>query len=162
MSPQFVEALVCRWIAIPCTTCTCDEMQLSSSVGAVVGEREWPISEGVFQVRLKNCEALKSLLLEFRHLDEDFQICHHKCIFATFATNGALHWPSRWAKFVSKFDLLKGYLQVPLSLRAQEISAFRTPSDPYSYKVMPFGLHDATATFQQLMNLVVEGLSVCV
>ncbi len=31
-------------------------------------------------------------------------------------------------KFVSKFDLLKGYWQVPLSKRAQEVSAFTTPS----------------------------------
>lgn len=32
------------------------------------------------------------------------------------------------AKFVSKFDLLKGYWQVPLTARAREISAFITPS----------------------------------
>lgn len=44
------------------------------------------------------------------------------------------------AKFVSKFDLLKGYWQVPLSQRAQEISSFVTPSGLYSCKVMPFGL----------------------
>jgi hypothetical protein len=31
------------------------------------------------------------------------------------------------AKFVSKFDLLKGYWQVPLSRRACEVSAFVTP-----------------------------------
>lgn len=30
-------------------------------------------------------------------------------------------------KFVSKFDLLKGYWQVPLSAKAKEISAFATP-----------------------------------
>lgn len=32
------------------------------------------------------------------------------------------------AKYVSKFDLLKGYWQVPLTPRAQEKSAFITPS----------------------------------
>lgn len=32
------------------------------------------------------------------------------------------------AQFISKLDLLKGYWQVPLSLRAKEISAFITPS----------------------------------
>lgn len=37
------------------------------------------------------------------------------------------------AKFVSKFDLLKGYWQVPLSKRAQEISAFVTLSGVYSF-----------------------------
>lgn len=43
------------------------------------------------------------------------------------------------AKFVSKFDLLKGYWQVPLSERAKEIAAFVTPSGLYSFTVMPFG-----------------------
>lgn len=42
------------------------------------------------------------------------------------------------ASFISKFDLLKGYWQVPLSQRARKISAFITPSGLYSYKVMPF------------------------
>ena len=62
------------------------------------------------------------------------------------------------ARFVSKFDLLKGYWQVPLTPRAQEISAFITPSGLYSYKVMSFGLRNAPATFQRLMNGVVAGL----
>uniref|UniRef100_A0A8L0DMS3 ribonuclease H n=1 Tax=Oncorhynchus mykiss TaxID=8022 RepID=A0A8L0DMS3_ONCMY len=47
------------------------------------------------------------------------------------------------AKFVSKFDLLKGYWQVPLTTRAREISAFITPFGLYSYSVMSFGLRNA-------------------
>lgn len=62
------------------------------------------------------------------------------------------------AKFVSKFDLLKGYWQVPLSQRAQEISAFITSEGLFSYNVMSFGLRNAPATFQRLMNRVVSGL----
>ncbi|KAL1247763.1 hypothetical protein QQF64_023139 [Cirrhinus molitorella] len=38
------------------------------------------------------------------------------------------------AKYVSKFDLLKGYWQVPLTQRAQEMSSFITPSGLYSYQ----------------------------
>ena len=41
------------------------------------------------------------------------------------------------AKFVSTFDMLKGYWQVPLTQRARQISAFVTPSGLYQYKVMP-------------------------
>ena len=65
------------------------------------------------------------------------------------------------AKFISKFDLLKGYWQVPLSKRAREIAAFITPSGLYSYSVMPFGLRNAPATFQRLMNKVVGDLEGC-
>lgn len=65
------------------------------------------------------------------------------------------------AKFVSKFDLLKGYWQVPLSNRAKEICSFITSSGLYSYTVMPFGLRNAPATFQRLMNTVVSGLHGC-
>lgn len=65
------------------------------------------------------------------------------------------------AKYVSKFDLLKGYYQVPLSARAQEVSSFIVPSGLYSYTVMSFGLRNAPATFQRLMNQVVAGLEGC-
>ena len=65
------------------------------------------------------------------------------------------------AKFVSKFDLLKGYWQVPLSRRTRDISAFVTPTGLYSYKVMPFGLRNMPATFQRLMNRVVGDLEGC-
>lgn len=65
------------------------------------------------------------------------------------------------AQFVSKFDLLKGYWQVPLTDRAREISAFITPSGLFSYTVMSFGLRNAPATFQRLMNMVVSRLDGC-
>ncbi len=58
------------------------------------------------------------------------------------------------AKFVSKLDLLKGYWQVPLTARASEISAFVTPDCFLQYNVMAFGLRNAAATFQRLVNLV--------
>ncbi len=65
------------------------------------------------------------------------------------------------AKFVTKLDLLRGYWQVPLSQRAQEMSPFVIPSGLYSYRVMSFGLRNAPATFQRLMNRVVSGLEGC-
>ena len=65
------------------------------------------------------------------------------------------------ACYVSKFDLLKGYWQVPLSKRAREIASFITPSGLFSYTVMSFGLRNAPATFQRLMNMVVSGLDGC-
>ena len=69
------------------------------------------------------------------------------------------------AKYVSKFDLMKGFWQVPLTSRAVEVSAFVTPDGLYSYKVMPFGMKNSGATFQRLMNSIIyelEGVDVYV
>ena len=44
------------------------------------------------------------------------------------------------AKYVSKFDLMKGYWQVPLSRQAQELSAFVTRNGLFQYRVMPYGM----------------------
>ncbi|KAK2895729.1 hypothetical protein Q8A73_015217 [Channa argus] len=65
------------------------------------------------------------------------------------------------AKYVTKLDLLKGYWQVPLTPRASEISAFVTPDHFLQYTVMPFGLRNAPATFQRLMNTVLSGVNTC-
>lgn len=65
------------------------------------------------------------------------------------------------AKFVSKLDLLKGYWQVPLTERAALISAFVTPDYFLQYTVMPFGMCNAPATFQRLVNSVLSGLPNC-
>ena len=65
------------------------------------------------------------------------------------------------ARYVSKFDLLKGFWQVPLTERAKEISAFVTPDGLFQYKVMPFGMKNSPATFQRLINQVISGLTGC-
>ncbi|KAL2103146.1 hypothetical protein ACEWY4_000014 [Coilia grayii] len=65
------------------------------------------------------------------------------------------------AVYVSKIDLLKGYWQVPLADRAKEISAFVTPDHFLQYTCMAFGLRNAPATFQRLINGVLEGVANC-
>ena len=52
------------------------------------------------------------------------------------------------SKYVTKFDLLKGFWQVPLTDRAKEVSAFATPNGLYQYRVMPFGMKNSPAMFQ--------------
>ena len=65
------------------------------------------------------------------------------------------------AKYVTKFDLLKGFWQIPLTDRAKEISAFVTPDGLYQYKVMPFGMKNSPATFQRLVNSLISNLDGC-
>ena len=65
------------------------------------------------------------------------------------------------AKYVTKFDLLKGFWQIPLTDRAKKISAFVTPDGLYQYKVMPFGMKNSPATFQRLINMKITGFDNC-
>ncbi|CAI5669654.1 unnamed protein product [Oreochromis niloticus] len=65
------------------------------------------------------------------------------------------------AKYISKLDLLKGYWQVPLTPRASDISAFVTPDHFMQYTVMAFGMKNAPATFQRLMQLVLGDVPRC-
>ena len=63
------------------------------------------------------------------------------------------------AKFISTLDLTRGYWQVPLSEEAKEKSAFATPFGLFQFNVMPFGLQGAPATFQRLMDRLIQGLN---
>ena len=65
------------------------------------------------------------------------------------------------AKYITKFDLLKGYWQVPLTTRAKEMSAFVTPDGLYQYTVMPFGMKNSAATFQRLINQTTQDIPNC-
>ncbi|TKS65328.1 Retrovirus-related Pol polyprotein from transposon 17.6 [Collichthys lucidus] len=63
------------------------------------------------------------------------------------------------AQYITTLDLSKGYWQVALAPEAREMTAFRTPFGMYQFKVMPFGLQGAPATFQRLMDHVLRDLS---
>ena len=60
------------------------------------------------------------------------------------------------AKYLTTLDLARGYWQVPVAKEDQHITAFTTPFGLYQFKVMPFGLSGAPASFQRLMDVITK------
>ena len=56
-------------------------------------------------------------------------------------------------QYKTKIDKHSGFWQVDLTAAAKELLAFITPKGPvFKWKVMPFGVANAPALFQELMN----------
>ena len=63
------------------------------------------------------------------------------------------------ANYITTLDLTKGFWQVPVAKEDREKTAFTTPHGLFQFRRMPFGLQGAPATFQRMVDKLLDGLS---
>ena len=61
--------------------------------------------------------------------------------------------------YFSNIDLTSGYFQMTLEEESQNLTAFFTPMGLHTWKSLPMGLTSAPGVFQNLMELILAGLS---
>ena len=62
------------------------------------------------------------------------------------------------AKFFSAFDLSAEYQQIPMREQDKKYTAFSTSQGHFEYNRMPYGLKNAPAKFQKMMDNAFRGL----
>lgn len=62
------------------------------------------------------------------------------------------------AKFFSALDLSSGFHQIPMDDNSKKYTAFSTTDGHFHFNRMPFGLKNAPATFQRMIDTALRGL----
>ena len=65
------------------------------------------------------------------------------------------------ARYFSTLDLASGYWKVPVNKQDIGKTAFTVGSNHYEFIIMPFGLTNVLATFQQMMTKLLHGVKGC-
>lgn len=63
------------------------------------------------------------------------------------------------AKFFSIMDLHSGFHQIPIEKQSRPVTSFSTDTGFYQWKVLPFGINVAPASFSRMMTIAFSGLN---
>ena len=115
-----------------------------------------PYASPVLLVDKKNCTDVPQdprFCVDYRRLNE----VTVKDIYPLPAADDLLHSLDGCSYFAA-FDLRSGFWQVEVDPNSRPLTAFTYPGGLYEFNVMPFGLCNAPATFQRLMDVVLGPL----
>jgi hypothetical protein len=125
-----------------------DDMQCRG----IIEESDSPWSSPVVLVRKKNGEL--RFCVDYRKLNNVTK----KYCFPLPCIDDTLDTLAR-AKWFSILDLKSGYWQVDVHPDDREKTEFSTGQGLWEFTVLPFGLFNAPATFERLMETVLRGLT---
>ncbi|UYV71739.1 hypothetical protein LAZ67_9000200, partial [Cordylochernes scorpioides] len=119
--------------------------------GGIVQLSESPWSSPVVLVKKKN--GSWRFCVDYRHLNKITK----KDVYPLPRIDDKLDC-LRGASYYSSMDLRSGYWQIEVDEADREKTAFITPDGLYELEVMPFGLCNAPATFERMMDTLLRGL----
>ncbi|GFT20307.1 hypothetical protein TNCV_1009121 [Trichonephila clavipes] len=82
----------------------------------------------------------------------DFRALNSESVSDDFPMEDAVIHSIGRANIITTLDLLKGYWAIPMAEDSKNLTSFKTHRQQYHFKVMSFGLKNASATFQCEMN----------
>ena len=90
----------------------------------------------------------------------DFRLLNLRTVFSTepMMLSSDIYTKLHGHRYLSKFDMTKGYWQIPLEESSQEKTCFLTPQGSFCFLKMPFGLVNAAATFNKMARKLLKGL----
>ena len=117
----------------------------------IISPSDSPWASPVVMVR-KRCGALR-FCVDYRRLNS----VTRRNVYPLPRTDDVLE-RLGGARYFSSIDLTSGYWQIPVKEEDKAKTAFVTPDGLFQFNRMPFGLSNAPATFQALMDRVLARL----